>query len=128
MIDKEFKIIDKVVWEISKRFLNTLEAENNNPNFEFFYTPPKSQSQHTSAKFESCMNENHGRRHSQILLDAHKAIVTQVVTARCACKCPSKTVRKSFEKTLCTQMPSTTVGGCEGLRVSIRRILSVLPI
>ncbi len=103
-----------------------MEAENNNPNFEFFYTPPKSPSQHISTKFESCMNENHGRRCSQILLDVHKAIVTQVVTTRCACKCSSKIVRKSFEKKLCTQMPSTIVGGCEGLRVSIKRTLSLL--
>jgi len=47
-------------------------------------------------------------------LDAHKAIVAQVVTAKRACKCPLKTARKSLEKTLCTQMPSTSVGGCEG--------------
>jgi hypothetical protein len=100
MIDREFKWIDKVVWEISKRFLNTLEAENNNPNFEFFYTLPKSPLQHISAKFESCMNENHGRRRSQILLDAHKAIVTQVVTTRCACKCPFENCKEVIWKNI----------------------------
>jgi hypothetical protein len=98
MTNKEFKRIDKVVWEISKHFLNTLETENNNPNFEFFYTPPKSPSQPISSNFDSHMNENHGRKRSKILLDAHKAIVTQVVTAKFAYKCPSKITRKSLEK------------------------------
>jgi hypothetical protein len=72
---------------------------------------------------ESHMNEDHGRRCSQILLDVHEAIVAQVVIARCACKCPLKTARKSFEKTLCTQMLSINVSSCEGLRVSIKRAL-----
>jgi hypothetical protein len=75
MTDKKFKWIDKVIWEISKHFLNILEAENDNPNFEFFYTPPESPSQPSCAKFESHMNEDRGRRHSHIFLDAHKTIV-----------------------------------------------------
>jgi hypothetical protein len=62
MIDRIFKQIDKVVWETSKCFLNTLEAKNDDLNLEFFYTPPKSPSHPIFAKLESCMNENHGRR------------------------------------------------------------------
>jgi hypothetical protein len=74
MIDKKFKWIDKVVWETSKHFLNTLEAKNDDLNLEFFYTPLESPSQPISAKLKSCMNENHGRRCSQILLDAMKLL------------------------------------------------------
>jgi len=66
------------------------------------------------------MNEDYGKRHLKILLDVHETIVTQVVIARCACKCPLKITRKSLEKTLCTQMPSNNVGGCEGLKVNIK--------
>jgi hypothetical protein len=72
------------------------------------------------------MNDDCGKRRSKILLEVHEAIVTQVMIARCACKCPSKTARKSLEKTLCTQMPFTSVSGCEGLRLSIRKALSHL--
>ncbi len=103
--------------------LISLEVENYDPNLEFFYTPPKSPSQSIFAEFKPCMNEDCGRKHSKILLDAHKTIVTQVVTIGCACKCSLKIGRKSFEKTLGTQMPSTSVGGCEGLRISIKRTL-----
>lgn len=45
MTDRKFKRIDKVVWETSKCFLNILEAENDEINLEFFYTPPESPSQ-----------------------------------------------------------------------------------
>jgi hypothetical protein len=53
----------------------------------------------------------------------HEVAVVQVVTAKCACKCPPKIARKTLEKTLCTQMPFINVSGCEGLRVSIKRDL-----
>ncbi len=58
MINREFKQIDKVVWETSKHILNSLEAENNNPDLKFFYTPPKSPSQLIFAKLELHMNED----------------------------------------------------------------------
>jgi hypothetical protein len=48
------------------------------------------------------MNEDHGKRRSKTLLDAHEVIVAQVVIARCACNCLLKIARKSFEKSLCT--------------------------
>ncbi len=102
MTDREFNRINNIIWETSKCFLNALEVENDDLDFEFFYTPPESPSQPISTKLESSMNEDHGRRRSQILLDAHEAIVAQVVIAKCACKCPFKIVRKSLEKTLCT--------------------------
>jgi hypothetical protein len=53
----------------------------------------------------------------------HETIIAQVVTAKCAYKCPPKIARKTFEKTLWTQIPSINVSGCEGLRVSIKREL-----
>jgi hypothetical protein len=67
------------------------------------------------------MSEDRGNWRSKLLLDAHETIKDQVVIARYACKCPSKTTKKSLEKTLCTQMPFTNVNGCERLRVSIKR-------
>ncbi len=123
MTNRKLKQIENVIWETSKHILNSLEAKNNDPNLEFFYTPPESPLQPIFAELESCMNEDCGRKHSKILLDVHEIIVTQVVTVGCACKCPLKIARKSFETTLCTQMPSTNVGGCEGLKVSIKRAL-----
>jgi hypothetical protein len=56
---------------------------------------------------------------SKILLDVHEVIIAQVMIARCVCKCPLETAKKSLEKTLCTKMSFTSVSGCEGLRVSI---------
>ncbi len=93
------------------------------PWFKNFYTPPKTPLQPISKKLESCMNEDCGKKCLKIFLDVHETIVIQVVTARCACKCPLKITKKSLEKTLCTQMPSTSVSGCEGLWVSIKRAL-----
>jgi hypothetical protein len=40
MNDREFKHIDNVVWETTKRILNSFEAKNDNFNLELFYTPP----------------------------------------------------------------------------------------
>jgi flagellar motor switch protein FliM len=74
MTDKEFKHIDKVVWETSKCILNSLEVESDVLDLEFFFTPPKSPSQPISAKLESCMNEDCGKRCSKILLDAMKLL------------------------------------------------------
>jgi flagellar motor switch protein FliM len=88
MIDREFKQIDKVVWETSKHILNSLEVKSDDHDLEFFYTPPKSPLQPIFAKLESHMNEGCAKR---ILLDVHETIVTQVVNTRCACKCPPKT-------------------------------------
>jgi hypothetical protein len=123
MIDRKFKSIDKDVWETSKRILNSLEAKSDNPNLEFFYTPLEGPLQLIFVEFESRMNEDCGKKCSKILLDVHEAIVAQVVTTKCACNCPPKTTRKSLEKTLSTQMSFTSVSGCEGLKVNIRRIL-----
>ncbi len=104
MNDREFTQIEKAVWETSKCILNSLEAENVDLDLKNFYTPPKTPPQPISTKLESCMNEDCGKRCLKIFLDVHETIVIQVVTARCACKCPLKITKKSLEKTLCTQM------------------------
>jgi hypothetical protein len=96
--NKEFKQIEKVIWDISMHILNSLEVENNDPDLKFFYTHHENPSPPIYAKLESCMNEDCGRRCSKILLDVHEIIVTQVVTTGCACKCPLKIARKSLEK------------------------------
>ncbi len=123
MIDRKFKHIDKVVWETSKCTLNSLEVESDDLDLKFFYTPLKSPLQPISTKLESCMSEDHGKRHSKILLDAHETIIARVVITGCAYQCPLKTTRKSLEKTLCTKMSFNNVNGCERLRVSIKRVL-----
>ncbi len=120
MNDKEFKWIEKAIWETSKRILNSLEARITNLDLKFFYTPLKTPPQPISMELESHMNEDCGRRPLNILLDIHETIVTQVVTVGCAYKYPLKITRKSLEKTICTQMPFTNVGGYEGLKVSIK--------
>jgi hypothetical protein len=50
-------------------------------------------------RIESHMNEDHGRRCSKILLDANEAIVHQVVTTKCAHKCPPRIAKSHSIKT-----------------------------
>ncbi len=80
-----------------------MEVESDNLDFIFFYTLFESPSQPIFTKLESCMNEDCGKKRSKILLDVHETIIAQIMITRCACKCLSKTTRKSLENTLCTQ-------------------------
>jgi len=90
MNDKEFTWIEKAIWETSKCILNFLEAKNANLDLIFFYTPPKTPPQPISAELESHINEDCGRSCIKISLDVHETILIQVVTTKCAYKCPLK--------------------------------------
>jgi hypothetical protein len=66
------------------------------------------------------MNEEHGRRCSKILLDAHETIVHQIVTTKCAHKCPPRIARKSLNKNLATEMHSCVGDNKLGSSIQVR--------
>jgi hypothetical protein len=98
---------------------HSLEDDNDDSNLEFFYTPLKSLSQPLFATTKSHMKEYHGRWNSKKLLDFHEIIVVQVLNTRCACSCHLKPTRKSFNKVLYFDLPSS-VNDNEGSSQRVR--------
>jgi hypothetical protein len=65
------------------------------------------------------MNENCGMKCSKVLLDAHEAIVHQVVNTKCAHRCPPRIIRKLLNKNLIIEMPSRD-GDNKGSSIRVR--------
>jgi hypothetical protein len=70
--------ISKSVWEIVKHIGSLLEAEDDDSDNDFFYMLPNNPSKSISTKLQNCLDVDHGRRHSCIILDYHLKICDQV--------------------------------------------------